>query len=72
MGWGTRYSVTREAGILLDGQQKWGKNTWVTQEERDYADNYLTPITKKIPALLGLDPSFHGMDNRQSSFRLIP
>ena len=23
IGWGTRYSVSREAGILLDGQQKW-------------------------------------------------
>ena len=50
IGWGTRYSVSREAGILLDGQQKWGKNTWVTIRGEDYAQNYLTPITENNPS----------------------
>ena len=50
IGWGTRYSVSREAGILLDGQQKWGKNTWVTIRGEDYAENYLTPITEDSPS----------------------
>ena len=50
IGWGTRYSVSREAGILLDGQQKWGKNTWVTIRGEDYADNFLTPITEDDPS----------------------
>ena len=49
-GWGTRYSVSRETGIVLDGQQKWGKNSWVTIRGEDYADNYLTPILEEDPS----------------------
>ena len=50
IGWGTRYSVSREAGILVDGQQKWGKNSWVTIRGENYADNHLTPITEEGPS----------------------
>ncbi len=49
-GWGTRYSLPRETGNLLDGQQSWGKNSWVTIRGEDYADNYLTPITENNPS----------------------
>jgi hypothetical protein len=49
-GWGTRYSLPRETGSRLDGQQSWGKNSWVTIRGEDYADNYLMPITEDDPS----------------------
>jgi len=50
IGWGTRYSVSREAGILLDGQQKWGKNSWVTRRGENFSQNYHNPITEADPS----------------------
>ena len=49
-GWGTRYSLSRENGSRFDGQQSWGKNSWVTIRGEDYADNYLLPISEADPS----------------------
>ena len=50
IGWGTRYSVSREAGIILDGQQKWGKNSWVTRRGENFSENYNNSITEADPS----------------------
>ncbi len=36
VGWGTRYSVSREGAMTADNQQSWGKFSWVTRRGEDY------------------------------------
>ncbi|MFQ6676208.1 MAG: fibronectin [Fidelibacterota bacterium] len=56
IGWGTRYSVSREGAIAVDGQQSWGKHSWVTKRGEDYplhAGEFITednPIVQWIRA----------------------
>ena len=39
VGWGTRYSVSREGAANSDNQQSWGKHTWVTRRGEDYKNH---------------------------------
>ena len=39
VGWGTRYSVSREGAFTVDNQQSWGKHSWVTKRGEDYASH---------------------------------
>jgi len=36
VGWGTRYSVSREGAFTSDNQQSWGKHSWVTKRGEEY------------------------------------
>ncbi|NQU28855.1 MAG: fibronectin [Candidatus Marinimicrobia bacterium] len=49
VGWGTRYSVCREAGMKVDGNQSWGKFTWVSRRGEDYAQHVDSTITESNP-----------------------
>lgn len=49
IGWGTRYSLGREAGWEVDGAQSYGKYSWVTVRGEDYAQNYTEEITLDDP-----------------------
>lgn len=46
IGWGTRYSVSREGAIRIDGQQSWGKHTWVTRRGETYPEHTGEVITE--------------------------
>lgn len=39
VGWSTRYACSREGGNAADGQQVWGKHTWVTVRGENYPDH---------------------------------
>ena len=39
VGWGTRYSVSREGASNSDNQQSWGKFSWVTRRGEQYAQH---------------------------------
>ncbi|MFQ6616323.1 MAG: fibronectin [Fidelibacterota bacterium] len=49
IGWGTRYSVSREGAIAIDGQQSWGKHSWVTKRGEDYPLHAGESITEENP-----------------------
>ncbi|MEE9168077.1 MAG: fibronectin [Candidatus Neomarinimicrobiota bacterium] len=49
IGWGTRYSVSREGSIAVDGQQSWGKHTWVSKRGEDYPSHAAESITEDNP-----------------------
>jgi hypothetical protein len=36
IGWGTRYSVSRDGASNSDNQQTWGKHSWVTRRGEEY------------------------------------
>lgn len=41
LGWGTRYSVSREGAFTVDNQQSWGKHSWVTKRGEEYASHMM-------------------------------
>ncbi|MCF7808834.1 MAG: fibronectin [Candidatus Marinimicrobia bacterium] len=50
MGWGTRYSMGREAAwAMVDGSQGYGKHSWVTKRGEDYAAHQNDVITTADP-----------------------
>jgi len=50
MGWGTRYSLGREAAwAMADGSQSYGKHNWVTKRGEDYALHQNDVITTADP-----------------------
>lgn len=50
MGWGTRYSMGREAAwAMVDGSQGYGKHSWVTKRGEDYAAHQNDAITVADP-----------------------
>jgi len=50
MGWGTRYSLGREAAWAMgDGSQSYGKHSWVTKRGEDYAAHQSDAITVADP-----------------------
>ena len=50
MGWGTRYSLGREAAWAMgDGSQSYGKHSWVSKRGEDYASHHTDPITLADP-----------------------
>ena len=49
IGWGTRYSVSREGAMRVDNQQSWGKHSWITKRGEDYALHTDESITEANP-----------------------
>ncbi len=49
IGWGTRYSLGREAAYVIGDGQSWGKHSWVSRRGEDYALHYTDPITLDAP-----------------------
>lgn len=49
VGWGTRYSVSREGTFAIGGSQGWGKHSWMTQRGQDYAQHAGEQITLANP-----------------------
>ena len=46
VGWGTRYQCGREGAELNDGQQTWGKFSWVTVRGEDYPNLVTDQLTE--------------------------
>ncbi|MFQ6604132.1 MAG: fibronectin [Fidelibacterota bacterium] len=46
IGWGTRYSGSREASWYVGGSASWGKHMWVTKRGEDYALHATDPLTE--------------------------
>ncbi len=49
IGWGTRYSVSRDGASKIGDGQSWGKHTWVTRRGENYADHAGEQITEANP-----------------------
>ncbi len=49
IGWGTRYSVSRDGASKIGDGQSWGKHTWVTRRGENYADHAGEQITEDNP-----------------------
>lgn len=49
IGWGTRYSVSREGAAKIGDGQSWGKHTWVTRRGEDYPAHANDAITENNP-----------------------
>lgn len=49
VGWGIRYSVSREGSFAIGGPQSWGKHSWVSRRGEDYADHMDEQITPDNP-----------------------
>ena len=49
VGWGTRYSVSRDGGAFIGDGQVWGKHTWVTRRGEDYPQHAGESITEANP-----------------------
>ncbi len=49
IGWGTRYSVSREGAMTIDGNQSWGKFSWVTRRGENYTQHANDVITEANP-----------------------
>lgn len=49
IGWGIRYSVSREGSYAIGGTQSWGKHTWVTKRGEDYPQHVGESITLDNP-----------------------
>ncbi len=58
IGWGTRYSMGREANWTIGDGQSWGKHTWVTRRGEDYALHYQEAITPEDPIVDWLRAGF--------------
>ncbi len=58
IGWGTRYSMGREASWTIGDGQSWGKHTWVTRRGEDYSQHYLEAITPENPIVDWLRAGF--------------
>jgi len=50
IGWGVRYSVSREGAFYIGGTQSWGQQTWVTRRGENYAEHQNDQITENTPA----------------------
>ncbi|MDD5765033.1 MAG: fibronectin [Candidatus Marinimicrobia bacterium] len=46
IGWSTRYQCGREGGERTDGNQTWGKFSWVTVRGEDYPDHASETLTE--------------------------
>lgn len=49
VGWGTRYSGSREGSVNVGDGQSWGKHSIVTKRGEDYPQHYLEQITEANP-----------------------
>lgn len=49
IGWGTRYSVSREGAFNIGGTQKWGQHSWVSKRGENYAEHADEAITEDNP-----------------------
>ena len=49
IGWGTRYSVSRDGASKIGDGQSWGKHSWVTRRGENYADHAGEQITAADP-----------------------
>ncbi|MBL7074838.1 fibronectin [candidate division KSB1 bacterium] len=49
IGWGTRYSVSREGSFKIGDGQSWGKHSWVTRRGEDYPAHASDIITEQNP-----------------------
>jgi hypothetical protein len=49
IGWGIRYSVSREGSFAIGDGQSWGKHTWVTKRGEDYPQHANEEITLDNP-----------------------
>ena len=49
IGWGTRYSVSRDGATNIGGTQSYGRHMWVTKRGEDYADHINDAITEANP-----------------------
>ncbi|NQV50324.1 MAG: fibronectin [Candidatus Marinimicrobia bacterium] len=58
IGWGTRYSMGREANWTIGDGQSWGKHTWVTRRGEDYSLHYQEAITPDNPIVDWLRAGF--------------
>lgn len=48
-GFGVRYSVSYEGSMRIDGQQSWGKHTWVTRRGETYVQHVNDQLTESSP-----------------------
>jgi hypothetical protein len=58
VGWGTRYSMGREANWTIGDGQSWGKHTWVTSRGENYSAHYQEEITPQNPIVNWLRAGF--------------
>ena len=58
VGWGTRYSMGREANWTIGDGQSWGKHTWVTRRGENYSQHYQEAITPGNPIVDWLRAGF--------------
>lgn len=58
IGWGTRYSMGREANWTIADGQSWGKHTWVTRRGEDYSSHYQNAIKPEDPIVDWLRAGF--------------
>ncbi len=49
IGWGTRYSVSRDGASNIGGTQTYGRHMWVTKRGENYADHVNDNITEANP-----------------------
>ncbi len=49
IGWGTRYSVSREGSFAIGSHQSWGKYSWVSIRGEDYPQHAGERITEDNP-----------------------
>ena len=49
IGWGTRYSVSRDGASNIGGTQLYGRHMWVTKRGENYADHINDNITEENP-----------------------
>lgn len=49
IGWGTRYSVSRDGGAKIGDGQVWGKHSWVTRRGETYPAHANESITEANP-----------------------
>lgn len=49
IGWGTRYSVSRDGAFKIGDGQSWGQHTWVTKRGENYPDHASEKITESNP-----------------------
>ena len=49
IGWGTRYSVSRDGAASIGGAQKWGQFSWITKRGENYSEHQNETITEDNP-----------------------
>ena len=58
IGWGIRYSVSREGAMNIGDGQSWGKHTWVTKRGENYPEHATDRITDANPIVDWLRSGF--------------